>query len=94
MKGEKAKWRGDHEGAHLGQQTAQQAAVVAHDSGAAPTGSGDGDGSMRGSSGSKKTMGSFAATSSSSSLLQLQLAAVNWWPTAAATIYNAWGMDS
>jgi hypothetical protein len=62
----KAKQRGDHGGAHLGQQTAQRAAVVAL------SGSGDGGCSMRRSSGSKKTTGSFVATCSSSSRLQLR----------------------
>jgi hypothetical protein len=34
-----SKWRGAHGGAHLGQQTSQEVAVVVHDGGAAPLGS-------------------------------------------------------
>jgi hypothetical protein len=43
-----AKQRGDHGGAHLGQQTAQRVAVASRDGGAAPPGSGDGGSSMWG----------------------------------------------
>jgi hypothetical protein len=89
-RGKKAKQRGDHGGAHLGQQMARWAAVVAHGGGAAPSSSGDGGGSMRGSSGSKKTLGSFMATSSSSSQLQLRRGALNWWHTAVARVWFLW----
>jgi hypothetical protein len=46
--GRMAKWRGDHGGAHLGQQTSQQTVVAARRSRAAPLDSGDGGGSMWG----------------------------------------------
>jgi hypothetical protein len=46
--GKTAKQREDHEGAHLGQQMARWAAVVAHGGGAAPPGSGDGSSSTWG----------------------------------------------
>jgi hypothetical protein len=88
--GKKAEQRGDHGGAHLGQQMARWAAVVAHGGGAAPSSSGDGGGSMRGSSGSMKMMGSFMATSSSSSQLQLRRGALNWWHTAVARVWFLW----
>jgi hypothetical protein len=48
--GKMAKWRGDHRGAHLGQQMTQQTVVVARGGGAAPPDSGDGGGSMWGPS--------------------------------------------
>jgi hypothetical protein len=51
--GKEAKQRGDHGGAHLGQQMTQRAVVVARGGGAAPSGPCDGSGSMRGSFGSK-----------------------------------------
>jgi hypothetical protein len=71
-----AKRRGDHRGAHLGQQTSRSMAVAACGSKAAPPDSGDGDDSTWGSFGYKKMMGSFAKTSSSSSRLQLRRAAM------------------
>jgi hypothetical protein len=85
--GEKAKWRGDHKGAHLGQQTALRVVVVAHGGEAAPLGSGEAGGSTRGSSDSKKTMGSFTVMSSSSPRLQSWGATVNWWCTSAAGVW-------
>jgi hypothetical protein len=88
--GKKAKQRGDHRGAHLGQQMARWVAAVAHGGGEAPLGPGDGGDLMRGSSGSKKTMGSFTTTSSSSSRLQLRQAAVNWWHTTMARVWFLW----
>jgi hypothetical protein len=85
--GKTAKQREGHGGAHLRQQTAQRAAVAALSDGAAPLGSGDGGGSTWGSSGSKKVTGCFAMTSSFSSRLQLQRAAVNRWRTTAARVW-------
>jgi hypothetical protein len=43
-----AKWRGDHGGAHLGQQTSRPTAVAARGGKAAPPDTGDGDGSTWG----------------------------------------------
>jgi hypothetical protein len=62
-------------GAHLGQQTTQKMVIAAHGGGVASLDSSDGDGSTWGSSGYKKTTGSFTNTSSSSSRLQLWRAA-------------------
>jgi hypothetical protein len=70
--GKMAKQRGDHSGAHLGQQMTRQTAVVANNGTAAPPDSGDGGGSMWGSSGYKKMMGGFEKMSLSSSQLQLR----------------------
>jgi hypothetical protein len=67
-----AKQRGNHGGAHLGQQMTQRMVVAARSSGVAPPDSGDGSGSTWGSSGYKKTLGSFAKMSSFSSWLQLR----------------------
>jgi hypothetical protein len=46
-----AKRRGDHGGAHLGQQITQRVGVAAHGGGAAPLGPGDDGGSLRWASG-------------------------------------------
>jgi hypothetical protein len=54
----------------------RQTAVAAHGSKVASPDLGDGGGSMWGSSGNKKTTGSFVKTSSSSSQLQLWRAVV------------------
>jgi hypothetical protein len=70
-----AKQRGDHGGAHLGQQTTRQTTVTTCGGGAAPLDSGDGGDSMWGSFSYKKMTGSFAKMSSSSSRLQLRRAA-------------------
>jgi hypothetical protein len=80
----------DKEGAHLGQQIAWRAAVAAHSGGVAPSGMGDSGGSMWGSSSAKKTTGSFTVTSSASSRLQLQRAAVNRWHMTAARVWFLW----
>jgi hypothetical protein len=85
--GKMTKWRGDHGGAHLGQQTARRVVVAAHGGGVAPPGTGDSVGSMWGSSGSKKMTGSFTVTSSSSSRLQLRQTVVNQWRTTAARVW-------
>jgi hypothetical protein len=86
MTGKMAKRIGDHTGAHLGQQMDRRAAVAAHGDGAASPGSGDGGGSMQGSSGSKKTMGSFTVMTSSSSRIQLRRAAVGQWRMVVARV--------
>jgi hypothetical protein len=84
MMGKEAKWRGDHEGAHLGQQTTRRAAVAAHGGGVAPQGSGDDGSSLRWTSGSKKMMGSFAAVSSSSSQPSIEVTSSGRWRAMAA----------
>jgi hypothetical protein len=82
-----AKQRGDHGGAHLEQQMAQWATIVARDSGVVPLNSGDGGSSMWGSSFSKMMMGSFATMSSSSSRLQWRRATMNRWCTAVGRVW-------
>jgi hypothetical protein len=61
-----SKRRGAHGNAYLGQQTAQEAAVAAHDGDATSLGSSDYGGLLWCSSGSKKQLRSFTAGSSSS----------------------------
>jgi hypothetical protein len=70
--GKTAKRRGDHGGAHLGQQMTRQTVIAARGGRAAPPDSGDDGDTTWGSSDYKKTMGSFVKTSSSSSWLQLR----------------------
>jgi hypothetical protein len=77
--GKEAKQRGDHGGAHLGQQTARRAAVVTHGGGAAPPGSGDDGGSLWWTSGSERMMGSFAAGSSTSSQPSIEASGGGRW---------------
>jgi hypothetical protein len=64
MMGKEAKQRGDHGGAHLGQQTGRWVVVLARSDGVAPLGSGDDGGSLRWASSSNRTTGSFAVGSS------------------------------
>jgi hypothetical protein len=82
--GKTEKRRGEHGGAHLGQQMTRQTAVTARGGRVAPSDSSDGGGSTWGSSGYKKTMESFAKTSSSSSQLQL------WWAAAEDDAWQRW----